>query len=73
MVGALPIAFTRQEVFMDDLDYLSRRQQQERARARSSNCTQAHSAHEQMAASYQEQIGHLTNGRVIIQPRDTFG
>jgi hypothetical protein len=51
---------------MDDLNYLFRRQQEERARADCSGCAEAREAHAQLAQFYEERIRHRTEGRVVI-------
>ena len=51
---------------MDDLNYLFRRQQEERARAEGTSCVEAREAHAQMAQFYEERIRHQTGGRIDI-------
>lgn len=51
---------------MDDLNYLFRRQQEERARADCSACAQAREAHAQLAQFYEERIRERTEGRIRI-------
>lgn len=51
---------------MDDLNYLFRRQQEERARANSASCLEAQEAHRKLALFYEKRIETLTDGRVVI-------
>jgi hypothetical protein len=53
---------------MDDLNYLLRRQQQERSYAVATESTAAKAVHNRMASLYEDRIRRLTNGRVSIAP-----
>ncbi len=49
-----------------DLNYLLRRQQEERTRAEAAASDEARQAHEELARGYEDQIRALTEGRVDI-------
>jgi hypothetical protein len=51
---------------MDDLNYLFRRQQQERLQADRASCFEARRAHELLAEFYGNRITQLTAGRIKI-------
>jgi hypothetical protein len=49
-----------------DLDYLLRRQQEERMRAKSATCDSARAVHEALAAQYETQIRLQSAGLSIV-------
>ena len=49
-----------------DLNYLLRRQQEERIRADTATCDQSRAAHEGLAVQFEEQIRRLTDGRLNL-------
>jgi hypothetical protein len=51
-----------------DLNYLLKRQQEERLRASIAACEASRLAHEGLAARFEEEIRQRTEGRVNIRP-----
>ena len=51
---------------MDDLNYLLRRQQEERTRAENAACDASRNAHEELAQAYEALLGRFTEGRVRL-------
>jgi hypothetical protein len=53
---------------MEDLNYLFRRQQEERSRAERASCAEARDTHERLAELYEDRIRDLTSGQTRIFP-----
>jgi hypothetical protein len=53
---------------MEDLNYLFRRQQEERSRAEDASCPRARDTHERLAELYEDRIRDLTAGQTNIFP-----
>jgi hypothetical protein len=51
-----------------DLNYLLKRQQEERTRAAGAICDASRLVHEALAAQFENEIRRLTNGRLDLYP-----
>jgi len=56
------------ETKVNDLNYLFRRQQQERSLASNAASSAARTAHERLSAMYEDEIRRLTDERIRIAP-----
>jgi hypothetical protein len=60
---AIHMSATKDSILMD-LNYLFRRQQVERSRAETADTDAARRVHEELAASYEQQIENQTDGNI---------
>ena len=54
---------------MEDLNYLLRRQQEERSRAEGACCPKAREAHEKLAELYENRLGDAAPDKVTVSAR----